>query len=114
MQREFEERVRAIAPHGLGLSVDVYSPDLVELDATDAHLEIVPNLLTVVLPDRPPYPPGSKLLDRSRLRKLREAVTLLALGILTSHTFTQRLNAAGTTPKACRNTERFSRGIEIS
>ncbi|MEX5217430.1 MAG: DUF692 family protein [Nitrospira sp.] len=34
MQSEFEERVRAIAPHGLGLSVDVYSPDLVELDAT--------------------------------------------------------------------------------
>jgi hypothetical protein len=32
VQSEFEERVGLIAPHGLGLSVDVYTPDLVELD----------------------------------------------------------------------------------
>jgi uncharacterized protein len=33
VQSEFEERAGLIAPHGLGLSVDVYSPDLIELDA---------------------------------------------------------------------------------
>lgn len=31
MQSEFEERAGKIPPHGLGLSVDVYSPDLSEL-----------------------------------------------------------------------------------
>jgi uncharacterized protein (UPF0276 family) len=33
VQSEFEERAGLIAPHGLGLSVDVYSPDIIELDA---------------------------------------------------------------------------------
>ncbi|HET6673792.1 MAG TPA: DUF692 family protein [Nitrospiraceae bacterium] len=33
VQSEFEERAGLIAPHGLGLSVDLYTPDLIELDA---------------------------------------------------------------------------------
>jgi hypothetical protein len=31
MQSEFTERANAVAAHGLGLSVDVYSPDLLHL-----------------------------------------------------------------------------------
>jgi hypothetical protein len=57
---------------------------LVEFDATDAHFEIDSNLLTVVLPDRPPYPSGRELLNRSRFRKLRKTVTLFGLGVLTT------------------------------
>ncbi|MFO0733239.1 MAG: hypothetical protein U0361_20195 [Nitrospiraceae bacterium] len=47
MQREFEERAGKILPHGLGLSVDVYSPDLMELVRTLRDAGAAPDFLEV-------------------------------------------------------------------
>lgn len=45
MQREFLQRAQGIATHGLGLSVDVYSPDVMEVISALRDVGLVPHYL---------------------------------------------------------------------
>jgi uncharacterized protein (UPF0276 family) len=47
MQSEFEERARRILPHGLGLSVDVYQPVLIDLMRALREADLAPAFLEV-------------------------------------------------------------------
>ena len=47
IEEEFSRRLEQIPPHGLGLSVDVYSPDLLSLLGVLRERQVLPSYLEV-------------------------------------------------------------------
>jgi uncharacterized protein (UPF0276 family) len=95
VQSEFEERVGLIPPHGLGLSVDVYTPDLVELDTALRRRGLAADYYEVFQAATP-----ALALIRDRLSDRRLAYHGEGLWI-TQPDFSSRRGSASSVPEIC-------------